>query len=328
MALPAVTKTYQYNVNNTIAAGGSILESCQKTLLALKNALVGFATLPWTVVGSCNSVASGMDAVDRWSVYTDLIWHTGVNAKSWIVLKNTGIAANWQICFHLITNAPTAAYYMEMVVSPSSGFTGGSTTARPTAADEIIIKASPNINWMGTLSVAVTTITHVMKSTDGKVTRWFVANAGKIVSYFSVEEAADPVTGWTAPVIVTTPPYSSLVIDHPTYANLYSLSTALNGYHSGVKFGCYATAEGFVNDANGEQLNVTANEFSNEWMMGPVGIASTQAGYRGRHGRFYDLWWGTTLHENGTTFPADTSRQFALLGDLIVPWNGTIPVVS
>lgn len=328
MALPSVTKTYQYNVNNTTAAGATNVENCQKLLLAIKNALLGFGTLPWTVVGSCDSATAGIDAVDRWSVYTNLVWHTGANAKSWIVLKNTGIAANWQVCFHLITNSAAAPYFMEIVVSPSSGFTGGSTTARPTAADEVVIRPSATSNWVSNFSGGFTTIHHVMKSTDGEVTRIVICNAGKVVGYLSFEKSADPVTGWTAPVVIACTTQTSTSVDQTAYAYLNDISTSISGYHSGTKFGIYATAEGFVSSMNGEQLNVVANEFSGEWMMGPVGIASTAVGYRGRHGRFYDLWWGTTLHENGTTFPADTSRQFALFGDIIVPWNGTIPVVS
>jgi len=330
MALPALEKTYQFNVNNVIAAGADELENVRKVLLQIKNALIGFATLPWTVVGSSNAATAAMDAVDRWSVYTNLSWNTSAAARSWIVLKQTGLAANFQMLIALTSNAASNEHFCDIVISPASGFSGASTTARPTAADEVVIHSgAATQGWIGNFAgTAFTTNTHVMKSTDSKVTRWFICSAGKVVSYFAIEQAADPVTGWTVPVVVTSVVSVSTTVDHPTYANLNDLNTAAAGFLATTKFGLYLTAEGFIAGMNGEQLAIVANEISSEWMMGPVGVVSTDVGKRGRHGRLYDIWWGTTVHENGTTFPADTSRQFALFGDIIVPWNGSIPVVT
>ena len=330
MALPSVTKTYQYNVSNTIAAAVTDTENYQRVLLGIKNALIGFATLPWTVVGSSNSVAAGMDAVDRWSAYTNLVWNTGAAARSWIVLKNTGLAANFQMLLCLTSNAASTEQNMDIVVSPAIGFSGSSVTARPTAADEIVIHngATP-VSWIGGFATTgFTTIHHVMKSTDGKVTRWFVCNSGNVVSMFSIEEAADAVTGWTTPVVTTSIPSTSTTVDHPAFTNLNDLNTASAGYLSTTSIPLYWTSEGFIAGMNGEQLNVVPNEISGEWPLSPIGLACTTAGKRGRHGRLYDIWWCTTSQLNGATYPNDATRVFAVFGDIVVPWNGTVPVIT
>ena len=42
MALPTLSKTWQFNVNNQTTAQGSVLADCRKTLRAIKNAMIGF----------------------------------------------------------------------------------------------------------------------------------------------------------------------------------------------------------------------------------------------------------------------------------------------
>ena len=329
MALPALEKTYQFNVNNLNNAAATDTENYQRLLLALKNAFIGFGTLPWTVVGSSNSSVAGMDAVDRWSTYTNLVWNTSAAARSWIVLKNTGLAANFQLLFALTSNGAANEYGMDIVVSPSAGFTGSSTTARPTATDEVVIhNGSTGLSWIGNYATnGFTTVHHVLKSTDGQVTRWVVCSQGKVISFFSIEKAADAVTGWTVPVVVISPVLTSTGTDVNKYSDLNDLATGAASFLSTTKFTLYMTAEGFISATNGEQLNITANQISNEWMMGPVGFASTDTPYRGRHGRAYDLWWASQMMENATTFPSDSTRQFAVFGDLIIPWDGTIPKI-
>ena len=330
MALPTVTKTYQYNVNNVNYAAATDTENFQRVLLALKNALIGFGTLPWTVVGSSNSSTAAMDASDRWSTFTNLVWNTSAAARSWIVLKNTGLAANFQMLLALTSNSASNEYAMDIVVSPSAGFTGSSTTARPTATDEVVMRSgSGGLSWIGNFATnGFTTIHHVMKSTDGEVTRWVICNANNVVSFFSIEKAADPVTGWTVPVVTTSVLNTTTTVDHPTYANLNDLATSTTGFLSTTAIPLFWTSEGFIAATNGEQLNVVPNEISNEWMLGPVGLVSTTVGKRGRHGRLYDIWWTSTLQQTGMTFPNDATRTFVAFGDIAIPWNGTIPVIS
>ena len=324
MALPTVVKTYQYSVNNTIAAGATDTENFQRVLLGIKNALIGFGTLPWTVVGSSDSAAAAMDAVDRWAAYTNLVWNTAGNARSWIVLKNTGLAANFQLLLCLTAVGATNEYLMEMVISPASGFTGSSTTARPTATDEVVVHTSSQA-WIGGFTVPFATVHHVLKSTDGEVTRWIICNNGVMVGYFSIEKAQNPVTGWTVPVVVTSVVSASTTVKHASYANLNYLSTSTTGFLGATSIPLYWTAEGFIAATNGEQINAVVNEISSDWPLGAVGLVSTTIGKRGRHGMLFDVWWipsGSLI--TGGTLPSDATRTMAVFGDIVLPWNGTV----
>ena len=325
MALPSVTKTYQYNVNNITLAGANDTENYRRLLLALKNALIGFGTLPWAVVGSCNATTGAMDAVDRWVVYTDISWNTTGLAHSWFVLKNTGLGSNFQMLWSLLSTATTSEQQMEIVISPSVGFTGSSTTVRPTASDEIVIHTS-SAAWIGGFATTgFQTIHHVMKSTDGEVTRWIICNNGVMVGYFSIEKAQNPVTGWTVPVVVTSVVSASTTVKHASYANLNDLSTSTTGFLGATSIPLYWTAEGFIAATNGEQINAVVNEISSDWPLGAVGLVSTTIGKRGRHGMLFDVWWipsGSLI--TGGTLPSDATRTMAVFGDIVLPWNGTV----
>ena len=327
MALPTVVKTYQYSVNNTIAAGATDTENFQRVLLGIKNALIGFGTLPWTVVGSSDSAAAAMDAVDRWAAYTNLVWNTAGNARSWIVLKNTGLAANFQLLLCLTAVGATNEYLMEMVISPASGFTGSSTTARPTATDEVVVHTSSQA-WIGGFTVPFATVHHVLKSTDGEVTRWFVCVAGLVVAHFSIDKAATSTGGWTTPIIVTQGDITTTAADHCTLVRLYNIAYAM-GFQGTTSFMNYWTAEGMASSSNVFSQFGEANQFSSEWSIGRVGLVCTTAPFRGRHGQLRDIFWTNTVGiENGSTFPSGGTKTMASFGDIVIPWNGTTPVIT
>ena len=73
------------------------------------------------------------------------------------------------------------------------------------------------------------------------------------------------------------------------------------------------------------------DELTGEWPMYPIGIVSTDVGYRGFWGRLKDIYvtpQHTTLIA-GTTLPADGSRQWIHTGgDLVLPWDGSVPLVA
>jgi len=198
MALPTLTKTWQHNVNNAIAALGSALADNRRLLRSIKNALVGFGTNPWTVRYSSSSAVAGTagDGVDRWSADSDLVWAAAASAHSWIVLRQTGIATNYEVCFSL-EGASATGVAMLAVVSFSAGFTGGSTTARPTATDEQIFTLT---NWSGN-GADVASRWSVMQSTDGQCTRVLVCISGSVTLYWIMDRPANPSTGWANPSV-------------------------------------------------------------------------------------------------------------------------------
>jgi hypothetical protein len=129
MSLPVPAKTWQFS-HITVPAGTTGLAELQHGLrVAIVGAFIGFGTGAATVAGSSNSLAAGMDAVNRWTTDVSLVWATSGNPHSWIVLNFGGKY------FLLLDLNAFGAQQMSAYLS-FAGFTGGSTTARPTATDE------------------------------------------------------------------------------------------------------------------------------------------------------------------------------------------------
>lgn len=313
MSLPVLAKTWQFNKNQAITAQGTSLATSRLLMRTLKNGLIGFALLAWAVQGSSNSVTAAMDGVDRWAADTDLVWAAG--AHSWIVLRQTGIATNYEICIDLNTSTDTNA---TIVVSPSAGFTGGTTGARPTATDEIVIVNTQNWGSRGNFDHKLTQL----QSSDGECTR-VVIYSGNICTLFTIlDKPANPVTGWTTPSLSAW--QASNATDRATVA-IWLKATAgsepLWGRHSGTNFRGDVTCEWGISN-NLSELITVANQISSEWQMLPVGFVSNTATRIGRHGSFYDLWLGQTAVSDADTYPADGTMQFVEVGDFILPWNG------
>ena len=195
MALPTLIKIYEFDVNNRILLTGNELSLHQNTLFAIKQMLTGYTTLPWTVAGSSNAVVGAMDATDRWTVATDLVWATGT--RSWIVLENTlGV----QLCIDLNKSASTPQQ-ATILGSLTGAFTGGSNTARPTATDEFQCNTKTTTGyWMGGDNVGSTDkVIHGLHATDGTVDRIFIFHAGTCISEWSLEQLQNPRTNHTVP---------------------------------------------------------------------------------------------------------------------------------
>lgn len=297
----------------------------------IKNAMIGFASTPWTVLYSCDSAVAGSagDAIDRWDSDSDLVWNNTAGAKSWIILKQTGISSNFQICISLNTaGSGAAAEYLgfELVVSPNAGFTGGTTSARPTATDETIVNTG-GTQWLPTFSTGFQMIWNVVQSTDGSITRIWMDYNSFCSTLITIEKPADAVTGWTYPWVSIFKCATGGNANAPTYANLNDIATGAATSHGGTSMTVFLTSEGSVSSMTGER-QTGVNDISNEWPICPVGIESQTATRVGRHGRFVDLWWGSTAHQNAALYPDDGTRTFRHLGNLIIPWNGTPPQIA
>lgn len=331
MSLPTVQKTYQFNINQATSGtnfGGATAfhQEYEDTLLAIKNSMKGFALSPWTVVGSSDSTTAGMDAVDRWTDHTKLVWNNA-GVRSWIVLKQTGIVSagsGFQICIHCnpLSGGGFADTNISIIASASAGFTGGSTSARPTATDEYqffsgawLFESNAPQTGSGPYRI------HVMQSTDGSVTRALVYRAGALNSFWSFEapSASNLTSGWTNPYVAFVGGLGG--IGNPgLYAALYNTARAgirVNGFNAAA----YWTCESFNGGILGAKLNF-AQDIDSSFIMAPIGIATTQSGARGRWGILNDIWWGTNALPEATNFPSDASRQFVQFGNLIIPWNG------
>jgi len=158
-----VTQCIVYNTD------GDAAFECSKLLYLIKQVFIG-GTVPWVVKGSSSSTEAGMDNVDRWTDRSKLVWASS-GAHSWIVFEIPNLdpgANNVQVCFDLL-NSNRA--YFNAYLSPAAGFTGGSTTARPTATDEGTAIFSGQWMWPDQTSSTA----YVCKSTDGQCNRVFIS---------------------------------------------------------------------------------------------------------------------------------------------------------
>lgn len=317
MTLPVLTKTWQFNVNQSVAAQGSALASMRRVMRTIVNSLVGFATLPWGVRGSSDSVTAAMDSTNRWIADSNLVWAGG--AHSWIVLRQTGVSSTFEICIDLFSGSSGSA----TVVFSSVGFTGGTTSARPTATDEVVSLAAGV--WCTGTDVAH--VVHAMQSTDGKATRITVCSQSTILAtFFLFDVPLTPVTNWATPVVVHTRGASSGFAI--TLATM-NTGTAAFGRRT-VSMPLYFTCEGFLGYPvpSTSLIGGVVNEISGEWDLPSIGLACSTAGNRGVHGGLPDIWWKPEAIGHGDTGPNDITRQFVAMGGVFLPWNGSVVVLA
>jgi len=321
MSLPTLTKTWQFSVNNLMPAVGANAPTATQVLVKLKDILKGLASSPWTVQYSCDGTTAGTagDGVDRWP-------STGYTFNSnycWTVLKQAGSASsNLQICIVCAFGGSSRFY-----VSPNAGFTGGTTSAAPTATDSISYGGTTNALVVSTVSA--NRALHAMQSTDGKCTRYFLTRSGRVEAIFLHDQILNSVVGLTYPEVYCGTPYPnpSSVVNMQS-ASLTPVAGNFNFYQSGAWVSAAMTAEGFYTGpaTASSPAGSAANDFTGEWPMFPLGYFGVTSGSRGRLGTATDLWLGNDGVANCSAYPNDTSYQFAQYGNLILPWNGTVPV--
>lgn len=316
MAVPALTKTWEFDVNQKATVSTSNDDAHNDLMFRLKETLIAGSghtafTTPWTVVASSDGTTA--DATDNWNDVTDI--NPGVNqsaARSWIVLRQTGITSsgNFEICLDLRESG--ANRRIDFVVSPAAGFTGfTSTTARPTATDEITKDLIP---WGYATTAAQTSplAFHVLMSSDGAHTRIFMTRNGLTTGLWFLEEAANAVSGWTTPGI------SDILASTVEEADRASWSTAARLNALGAVSEMTLFMEYNLNDSIS-----TPNAFDNSIPFAPVGLFSNTGGEVGHHGEMADLWFTTPGNVTGRPFPDGGSKQFMVLNQFIIPWNGT-----
>jgi hypothetical protein len=325
MALPVPEKTWQFNVNNVDAPAGTVLENYAKAMFRVKQILTGFATNPWTVVASSNGVVA--NSSDNWASFADVVFTTAIgSAHSWIVLKQTGIASNFQLLIACATNTSVGQTAF-VRASPAAGFTGlTSTTANPSATDEYAIKASTQY-WFDVFSVPFQSVVHGQMSSDGEKTRLVLCAAGNSKAVWVIDKLSNPVTGMTNPVYATI--VSAEAVGGTSAATYTKLFSTANGQGRDVSTAMtfYMTTEAFAGAAVGATFISNPNQISNEYPLTAVGVASTTTGKTGRHGRLSDLWFGSgaATITDGSTYPSGAARTFIQCGHLVLPWNGVIP---
>lgn len=339
MALPSLAKTWQFSVRQAVVAQGTVLATGRRLMRLIKNSMIGFGSNAWTVRYSCDGTTAGSagDLVDRWSADASLVWANSGSAHSWIILRQAGIASNFEVCIDL-NSASSIPSAISLIVSFSAAFTGGSTTARPTATDEVVLLSTAA--WGANGSVDQNYVYDVMQSSDGQCTRMMIHQGGvSAIGFWIFDKPKNPTTGWTNPS--TCAAFGSASTSQLTYANLSNTAStaSFRGRFSAVTYHMHATGEAWHSGQTGILAQTTAlasvNDIDSSFVMQPIGLGSTVVGMRGRHGTFFDMWWGSGTVNAADTYPNDATRQFAQFGPgtttgaLIFPWDGgAAPVLT
>lgn len=316
MALPSLDKTWLYDVNIDLNTSSSATTDHQKLMRRIKTAMISFASNAWTVVMS--SDGTNADSTDRWTADNKLVWGTGNH--SWIVLKQAGISTNFQI---LIDLSSASLDTCTIKMSVNAGFTGGSISTAPTATDSVTIVSAAAWTQLGTAGTGDFAL-HVMQSSDGECTRVFIYQTNVCTTYATFCKAKNPVSGWTYPG------YAGWITSGTNACSVSTLvasgATGMRGYVT-ASMTLFMTCEGY-NSSTVAQQQTAVNDLDSNWPILPLGVASNTASHRGRHGQVFDLWLGSTATADGDTYPNDSTRTFVTFGDLVVPWNGTVPLLS
>lgn len=325
MALPILSKVWQVSPN-IVVGGATTLDAGRSLLYTLKSTLIGFALNPWQVVSSSDGSSAG--PTDLWGSSTDINWTAttyGVTdnptaARSWVVLKQTGMAsANFQILFDCVRNVQASGWEVRVYFSPAAGFTGGTFQLRPTATDEIWHWN----DWNGSFSAEYGRM-HVWQSTDGECTRavYYRREPGQYM-WMAVETPANPQPGWTNPFL-----FQFEADDNTNGMTFYGDLNTNARYRCDLGY-AYLTAEGLIANPSGIYF-----QQPDELLEGavkavyPQGLASESYGWRGtKKGEIVDQWWFAGSSDKNTV-PDDTSRQFIVIGDMLLPWDGSLPLWS
>jgi len=324
MALPTIELTWRFKLNTAVTSQGSMLATNRRLLRTEKDGMVsatGYGTAPgnlFTVRYACNGTTAGTagDGVDRWAADSDLVWANAGTAHSWIVLRQAQVASAFEVLISCESASGTGNNRV-IVISPSAGFTGGSTTARPTATDEIILfSGSHGLAADGTAKL------QQMMSHDGKAYTCMCFTGGALRYVFMIGVPKNPVTGWTNPSWFYAG-VSSAALDGNALCT--TASPLVRGRANGLPMALWMTSEGYLSTSAhmAAQRLTGANAISGEFPLFPVGLASETSGCEGRHGQIYDLFWGITSNADGDTYPNDATRQLVQIGDLVFPNDGT-----
>jgi hypothetical protein len=314
MSLPTLEKTWQFNVNQAISPS-DVSTDRRNLWFKIKQTLTSFPSNPWVVVRSCNSVS--VSASDLWLTEANVIQYNDSNPHSWIVLQQPAMSGgNYQLC---LSCDGTGGQYGSIAVSPSAGFTGGSTLYRATATDEAAVVSH---TYWSNLTSSLTTVSHAMMSTDGTCTRMFTYAGGVCVNYFCIETLADsPLTNKSA-IIWPGQNFTNRAVNNLLSLNLWNIR------YNGSNLGCYTATESFNGVAVPAQGSGAVHDFSAAYPMTPLSVHSANGGARGRAGRLVDMWMGSIAIPDASNYPVTPpDRELIQLRQFVLPWNGSSPQI-
>lgn len=327
MALPTPTKTWEFDVNH------APITTTPELMFQMKNKLVGDGATafsnPPTVKSSSDSVTA--DNTDRWLDAGDVVFEEPAGAHSWIVFSCDAVQPGLEVCWSCEDTSGGNPQAWEIFYSDAAGFTGGTTTARPTATDEVVSYTGGSAAEIDGFSALAThpARLHVAQSSDGEVLRIWAYTDGVLLGWWELFRPGSPASVWTQPWVGNNYWYkynTGANAPQLTYAKLaltvanYSVSYAA-GQTSWMKYTSEATgvAEEMIPLAQDNPPNLQA---ADSWTLSGMGLYGVTAGAVGPAGSAVDMWWAPYRVPDGTHFPSDGSREFVTIDNVVIPWPG------
>jgi hypothetical protein len=333
MALPTPFYTWVFDVNYLVSAAPTVEDQARNLLFGIKQLLT--ADLPPCFVrGSSNGVTAGMGGLDKWATSSDIVW-SGKSGDpfSWIVIETDGTLPI-QILIACDDKTYSGNGRIIVSVSPSVSFSGGSTTSVPTAPDSYTILEG---TWF-----SETTTNHIIhKMIDNTGANFRLAiwrQSTNLCSLWVFDKFINPVPGFVYPRLSLIFGSSSGLCNAYSSLSSYSVTAPITGskkaYRNspmdigltgeGIGLSVPPTAITETGILAASSLSLNFNDINNEWPMFPIGVASMDLGNRGRHGNVADLYWRPSgVSPYATLLPASGPYTWVVMGDLILPWDGT-----
>ena len=297
----------------------------------------------WEVVSSSNGTAVATGSLN-WSVASDCVWATKNNPHSWVVLKQSdffGAADHLEICINLSSNNDGAigCYATRNDGVNFNGFSGGTTTNRPTAADgEMLIleDGSTTANtggWMGSDGSTVDARRYsVSVSDDGYEWRISMFTGGVNVAMWVIGQPLNPPTldvtgaaGWDFPVLAMV-----YALDNDT-TNIFRISQLTSITSGKFPIAQLSAGESYKASMGGKSIGgdlwVTrqpagGNAFDARRDLEDMDVILLDSVYYGRMGWIKDFWWANGDDLTGDGYPADGTVKFAKVSEAVMPWIG------
>jgi hypothetical protein len=293
--LPRPTRNWTIAPNAvSFAALGTPGATNQRVMRLL--VVAGVTAGAWTVDYSCDALVAGVkgDLVNRWDADGDIV------NNSWMVVTLQGGLG--QILMHRdgATDGAGSVFWSETV-----GFTGGTTGARPTAADELEI--THTANWLSTTNG--NHAVHLWVSTEAgeQGVRIAVVNSGVAagpVALVSLEMAATQLGAWTNPVI------ARWMAGAGAFGNRGDWTAS--GWQSRVS----GTARLLTLDGLAPQV---ATDPDGDRLAEPSGVTNATIGDIGWADDFFTVDDGVT---NLATFSdPDGTRGWVVFDEIVWPWD-------
>lgn len=326
-------KTWQTALNVTPSDNTTVLGLARSYLWFVKAFLkgeVGGATAGlWTCVGSSDAVTAGMDGTDRWGATYNaakIVRASGAVAHSWIVLRSPNFTAGGiaGIPFYMTIDYNSSFDYQVVFTFSKAAPTGGTITARPTAADEWVHTATQgqvNDNTTGAFKF------NGWLATDGN---WACGAAKTTSGVFSVGQAFHVISNVNASDLY---PAASFVSYLASGLGAFSQSSSgiwrcrsADGTVSCVSGNmAYPKAQG---DPTGMTV-ATGDVTIGKYLRLPTWLYVADSGAQSIRGRFADLVIAapSQTSNQGYVEPASGAPVSAILGNLWFPVNGVAVVL-